>query len=224
MKQVKKMQPALLGKKIGMTQVYDDDGVLHPVTVVQAGPCKVLQVKTDETDGYNAVQLGFGDVKPHRATQPIIGHCGKVGAGPQAYIREIRCEETPEEQAGQEITVECFEDVQFVDVVGTTKGKGTAGVMKRHNFGGQPASHGVERKHRSPGSIGGHATNLGTGPKIKKGKRMAGRMGGGMQTTRKHRLVKIDKDNNLLLIKGSVPGPNGGWVTVRKSKTAKVKA
>jgi large subunit ribosomal protein L3 len=218
------MQPALLGKKIGMTQVYDADGVLHPVTVVQAGPCTVLQVKTDETDGYNAVQLGFIDEKAHRATQPIIGHCGKAGSGPKKFIREIRCDEMPGEEVGQQVMVEIFEDVQFVDVVAKTKGKGTAGGMKRHNFGGQSATHGVERKHRSPGSIGGHATNRGTGPKPKKGKRMAGHMGGGMQTTRNHRLVKIDKENNLLLIKGAVPGPNGGMVTIRKSKTAKVKA
>jgi large subunit ribosomal protein L3 len=218
------MQPALLGKKIGMTQVYDDNGVLHPVTVVQAGPCTVLQVKTDETDGYNAVQIGFGDVKPHRATQPIIGHCGQAGTAPKSYIREVRCDEAPEEEVGQELTVESFEGVEYVDVVGTTKGKGFAGVMKRHNFGGQQASHGVKRKHRSPGSIAGHATNLGTGPKIKKGKRMSGHMGAAKQTTRNHRLMKIDTENNLLLIKGSVPGPNGGMVTIRKSKTARVKA
>ena len=217
------MYPSLLGKKIGMTQVYDDAGNLLPVTVVQAGPCRVLQVKTNETDGYNALQIGFGDAKAHRATKPQIGHAARANCRPARIIREVRLNDAIEDvQAGQELTVGLFEGVSFVDVIGTSKGKGFAGAMKRHNFGGLSATHGTERKHRSPGSIGGHATNLGTGPKVKKGKKMPGHMGAARCTSRNHRLVSVDKENNLLLIKGSLPGPNGGYVLVRRSKTAKV--
>lgn len=218
------MLTALLGKKVGMTQVYDEKGVLHPVTVVQAGPCTVLQVKTTETDGYNAVQIGYGDVKAHRATKPLIGHAAKAGAKARKFIREIRVEELPDVEVGAAVNVDVFEEVPYVDVIGTSKGKGYAGVMKRHNFGGQPASHGVERKHRSSGSIGGHATNLGTGPKPKKGKRMSGHMGDERVTTRNHKLIGVDKEHDLLLIKGAVPGPKGGYVMVRTSKTARGKA
>jgi large subunit ribosomal protein L3 len=219
------MLSALLGKKVGMTQVYDEQGVLHPVTVVQAGPCTVLQIKTSETDGYNAVQIGYDDVKAHRATKPIIGHAAKAGAKAKKFIREFRVEELPDDvELGAKVNVDVFEEIPYVDVIGTSKGKGYAGVMKRHNFGGQAASHGVERKHRSPGSIGGHATNLGTGPKPKKGKRMAGHMGDARVTSRNHKLIGVDKEHNLLLIKGAVPGPKGGYVLVRKSKTARVRA
>jgi large subunit ribosomal protein L3 len=217
------MLTALLGRKIGMTQVYDDNGVLHSVTVVQAGPCPVLQIKTVETDGYDAVQIGFEDVKAHRATKPLIGHAKKAGAKPQKFAREIRLDAADDDVAqGQSVTVDIFDDTAHVDVIATSKGKGFAGVMKRYNFGGQTATHGVERKHRSIGSIASHGTNAGTGPKIKKGKRMCGHMGMVNTTTRNHRLIAVDKDNNLLLIKGSVPGPNGGFVQVRVSKTAKV--
>lgn len=210
---------ALLGKKIGMTQIYDDAGVVHPVTVVQAGPCSVLQIKSDETDGYNAVQIGLEDAKPHRAAKPQIGHAARAGVKPKRHLREVRLDEPLEDiEPGGTLTVEIFEDVTYVDVVGTSKGKGYAGVMKRHGFKGQPASHGVERKHRSPGSIASHSSNAGTGPKIKKGKRMSGRMGMDRCTTRNHRLMGIDKENNLLLIKGSIPGANGGVVLVRKSR------
>ena len=215
------MLPALLGKKIGMTQVYDENGDLHPVTVVKAGPCCVLQIKTTERDGYEAVQIGFEDVKPHRASKPQIGHAARAGTRPKKFVREVRLGEPAEDiQPGQTMTVEVFEGVGYVDVIGTTKGKGFAGVMKRHGFKGQPASHGVERKHRSPGSIGAHASNAGWGGDIKKGKRMAGHMGAVRCTSRNHRLVGIDKENNLLLIKGSVPGANGGYLLIRKSKTA----
>jgi len=216
------MLTALLGKKIGMTQVYDDQGMLHPVTVVQAGPCPVLQVKTVETDGYDAVQLGFEDVKPHRSTKPLIGHARKAGIRPQKFVREVRIDGPDEEiEPGQKITVEIFDDVAHVDVIGVSKGKGHAGVMKRYNFGGQSATHGVERKHRSIGSIASHGTNAGTGPKPKKGKRMSGHMGTDRTTTRNHRLIAVDRENNLLLIKGAVPGPNGGFVQVRVSRTAR---
>ena len=216
------MLTALLGRKIGMTQVYDAEGVLHPVTVVQAGPCRVLQVKTADNDGYDAAQIGLDDVKAHRATKPLIGHAAKAGAKPQKFIREVRLDAPDEEiEPGQTVMVEIFEDVQHVDVIGTSKGKGFAGVMKRHGFGGLGASHGVERKHRSAGSIASHASDAGKGPKLKKGKRMAGHMGAVHATTRNHRLMGVDTESNLLLIKGSVPGPNGGYVLVRVSKTAK---
>jgi len=218
------MPAGILGKKIGQTQVYDEDGVLQAVTVVQAGPCPVLQVKTAETDGYDAVQLGFDDVPPHRAAKPQIGHAAKASARPQKFVREFRRDASDEDVSpGQTVTVEAFAEVPYVDVIGTSKGKGFAGVMKRHNFRGQSASHGVERKHRSAGSIGGHATNLGTGPTIRKGKRMAGQMGSARETSRNHKLVGVDTENHLLLIKGSVPGPSGGYVIVRASKTAKVR-
>ncbi|HUS92114.1 MAG TPA: 50S ribosomal protein L3 [Phycisphaerae bacterium] len=218
------MEPAILGKKIGMTQVYDKDGVLHPVTVVQAGPCSVLQVKTAPTDGYEAVQIGYGEVKPHRATKPAIGHAAKAGCKPQRAAREIRSDAPVGDVApGQELTVEIFDGVSHVDVIGTTKGRGYAGVMKRHGFKGMPASHGCERKHRHPGSIASHSSNAGTGPKPKKGKRMAGHMGAARCTSRNHKLVAIDKENHLLLIKGPLPGANGGLLYVRKSKTARVR-
>ena len=217
------MLSSLLGKKIGMTQVYDDRGVLHPVTVVQAGPCVVLQVKTTDIDGYEAVQIGFEEVKAHRAAKPQIGHAGKAGARPQKFVREVRVDAPVDDVSpGSTVTVDIFEQTAYVDVIGTSKGKGFAGGMKRHGFKGQLASHGVERKHRSPGSIASHASNAGTGPKIKKGKRMAGHMGDARCTSRNHKLISVDKENNLLLIKGSVPGANGGYLFIRVSKTARV--
>ena len=216
------MLSAILGKKIGMTQVYDADGRVQPVTVVQAGPCSVLQVKTVDRDGYDAVQLGFEDVKVQRATKPQIGHAGRANARPQRFVREVRLSAPPEDvEPGQTVGVEAFEDVAYVDVIGTSKGKGFAGVMKRHNFRGLGASHGVERKHRSPGSIASHSSNAGTGGKPKKGKRMSGHMGHVRCTSRNHKLVSVDKENNLLLIKGAVPGAAGGYVYVRVSKTAR---
>ncbi len=215
------MVPAILGKKVGMTQIFDPSGARIPVTLVEAGPCVVLQVKSsDSQDGYHAVQLGFDDVKPHRSTLPEIGHARKAKSAPKRFVREIRLSEPTDKAVGDTITVELFEqaEVKYVDVVGTTKGKGFQGGMKRHGFGGQPASHGVERKHRSPGSINGHATDLGGG-RIKKGKRMAGRMGNVRRTIRCQALVGVDAEHNLMLIRGSIPGPNGGYVIVRKSKT-----
>ncbi len=212
------MVAALLGKKVGMTQVYDEAGQTVPVTVIQAGPCSVLQVKTRDTDGYDAVQLGFEDVKPHRSTLPQIGHAAKVGTGPKRFIREVRSHEGPvEAEHGDSWTVDVFDDIQFVDMVGTTKGRGFAGVMKRHGFGGQPASHGTERKHRSPGSISSHGSDLGHGGNLKKGKRMAGQMGNVRRTSRNHQLVGVDKVRNLLLVRGSIPGANNGYVLVKPS-------
>jgi len=217
------MTPAMLGRKIGMTQVFDEDGTLHPVTVVHAAPCTVLQVKTDQTDGYNAVQIGACDVKPHRATQPQIGHAARAGTQAKRFIREVRLPDAPEDmEVGQTISVDVFEGVEFVDVVGTSKGRGFAGVMKRHNFKGMGDGHGVKRTHRAPGSIASYGSDLGGGGNVKKGKRMAGHMGHVRCTTRNHRLIAVDKENDLLLIKGPLPGANGDMVMVRLSKTAKV--
>ena len=218
------MTPALIGRKVGMTRIYDEKGAVVPVTVVEAGPCAVTQVKTVESDGYNAVQLGFEDVKAKYTTMPLIGHAAKAGVGPKKAFREIKLKDATDKKAGDTVTAEIFNDVKFVDVIGVSKGKGTAGVMKRHHFGGQPASHGTERKHRSPGSLASRATWRGQCGKPKKGVRMAGHMGMDQVTTRNHPLVKIDKDNNLLLIKGALPGPNGALLFVRKAVTAKVKA
>ena len=212
------MTPGLLGTKIGMTRIIGEHGVVEPVTVVKAGPCVALQVRIKETDGYDAVQLGYVDVKPHRSTVPMIGHAGRAGTGPKRYVGEIRLQEPTSVSRGDVLTVEMFKEanVQYVDVTGTTKGKGFAGVMKRHGFAGLSASHGVERKHRSPGSIGGHAP-LGKGRGVKKGKRMAGHMGNVRCTIGPLRLLKVDPVNDLLLIRGSVPGPAGSLVVVRQS-------
>jgi large subunit ribosomal protein L3 len=218
------MTPALLGTKVGMTRVYDAKGAIVPVTVVQAGPCNVTQVKTIESDGYHAVQLGFGEIKAKYSTFPLIGHCGKAGVGPRRHFREIRLKDATDRKPGDTVTAEIFSDVQFVDVIGVSKGKGFAGVMKRHHFGGQCASHGTERKHRSPGSIASRATWRGQCGKPKKGVRMGGHMGSDQVTVTNHPLVKIDAANNLLLIKGALPGANGSLLFVRKAVTAKVKA
>jgi large subunit ribosomal protein L3 len=187
------------------------------VTVVQAGPCHVTQVKTAQTDGYDAVQLGFIECKPKHSTFPLIGHAAKAGLSPKRHFREVRLKEATTLGAGAKVGVELFNDVKYVDVTGTSKGKGTAGVMKRHHFGGQPGSHGTERKHRSPGSIASRATWRGQCGKPKKGVRMAGHMGMDRVTSRNHSLVKVDAENNLLLIKGALPGPNGGLLFVRKA-------
>lgn len=218
------MTPALLGKKIGMTRIYDVKGAVVPVTVVLAGPCAVTQVKTAESDGYHAVQLGFSETKPRHSNFPLMGHCAKAGVSPRRHFREIRLKDATDKKPGDTVNVEIFNEVQFVDVIGTSKGKGTAGVMKRHHFGGQPGSHGTERKHRSPGSIASRATWRGQSGKPKKGVRMAGHMGMDRVTTRNHPLVKVDAENNLLLIKGALPGPNGALLFIRRSITAKVKA
>jgi large subunit ribosomal protein L3 len=216
------MTPALLGRKIGMTRIYNEKGAVVPVTVVQAGPCAVTQVKTVENDGYFAVQLGYQDCKARHSTFPLIGHAAKAGVGPKRHFAEIRLKAATDRQLGDTVGVDVFDGVKFVDVIGTSKGKGTQGVMKRHHFGGQPGSHGTERKHRSPGSISSRASNRGHTGKPKKGHRMAGRMGFDRVTTRNHPLVKIDPANNLLLIKGALPGPNGSLLFVRKALTAKV--
>lgn len=205
----------LLGKKLGMTRVYTEDGASVPVTVIELGPCVVTQVRTAETDGYEAVQIGWGDMKARNSTIPMIGHDAAVGADPKRFHREFKAAGGESFEPGQSISVEVFDGVKFVDVIGTSKGKGTAGSMKRHNFKGQLASHGVERKHRSPGSIGGHATNRGFSGKIKKGKRMGGRLGNERVTVRSCEIVRIDPERNLMLVKGPVPGHNQAQVQVR---------
>ncbi len=214
------MPAFLLGTKVGMTRFYQEDGTNVPVTVVQGGPCVVTQVKTTETDGYASVQLAFGAIKPRRVAIPQIAHDFKAGADPKRWHREFRLPSDEAAQAyelGQELTVAQFEQVAFVDVTGRSKGKGFQGGMKRHNFKGQLASHGVERKHRSPGSIGGHSANLGTGPKIKKGKRMAGQMGNERVTVRSLDVVSLDPERDLMLVKGPVPGPNDGLLMIREA-------
>jgi len=208
----------ILGRKLGMTRFFRPDGTNIPVTVIQAGPCVVTQVKTSETDGYAAVQIAFDDMKPRNSTQAMIGHDAKAGAAPKRAHRELRLATDADAQAftlGQEIKVDALGELKFVDIVGTSKGKGFAGVMKRHNFKGMCATHGTERKHRTPGSIGSHGTDRGHGAKIKKGKRMAGRMGDEQVTVRSLDVVKLDPENNILLVKGAVPGANDGLLLIK---------
>lgn len=212
------MPVALLGKKIGMTRFFTEEGKNIPVTVIQAGPCAVTQVKTTETDGYSAVQIAFDDVKPRRSTMQLIAHDSKAGVTPKRHHQEFRTNsdaEAQEFQLGQEINVSALESIKFVDVIGTSKGKGFQGVMKRHNFAGMDASHGCERMHRHGGAIGSHATDRGHGAKIKKGKRMPGQMGAERVTVRSLDVVSIDPERNLLLVKGPVPGANEGCVLIR---------
>ena len=214
------MPAAILGRKIGMTRHFREDGSNIPVTVIEAGPCAVTQVKTTETDGYAAVQLAFDEVKPRRSTMAIIGHDAKAGSGPRRMHRELRLEDDKaagEFQLGQTVDVKALENVMYVDVVGVSKGKGFQGVMKRHNFKGMFASHGTERMHRHGGSIASHATNRGRGPKPKKGKRMSGQMGAERVTVRNLDVVAIDPEKNLLLVKGPVPGANQGLLFNRAS-------
>jgi large subunit ribosomal protein L3 len=201
----------VLGTKLGMTQVWDENNKVIPVTVVQAGPCVVTQVRTPENDGYSAVQIAFGAIDPRKVTKPQAGHFAKAGVTPRRHLVEIRTEDATEYTLGQEIGVETFEVGQKIDAVGTTKGKGFAGVMKRHGFHGLRASHGVHRKHRSPGSIGGCATP----GRVFKGMKMAGRMGGVRQTTQNLVIQSVDAERGLLLVKGAVPGPKGGLVFLR---------
>lgn len=210
----------LLGKKIGMTRLYDEGGNLVPATVVQAGPCVVTQIKTIEADGYNAVQLGFEDKKPSRQSKPLKGHCAKATTAPKRFVREMRLGEkdTPEYQLGDSLTVDVFSETKTVDVVGTSKGKGFAGGMKRHGFGGFPASHGCERKHRAPGSQASHSSNAGAGGGPKKGKRMAGHMGNTRITTKNHRLLAVDSERNLLVVMGAIAGASGNYCVIKTSR------
>jgi large subunit ribosomal protein L3 len=208
-----KQRKGVLGEKLGMTQVFDDEGRIVPVTVVQAGPCVVTRVRTPDADGYSAVQLGFGQIDPRKVNKPTTGHYEKAGVTPRRHLVELRTDDAAEYELGQEITVEVFEAGQRIDVTGRSKGKGTAGVMKRHGFKGLGASHGTQRKHRSPGSIGGCATP----GRVFKGLRMAGRHGNTRATVQNLTVHAIDADKGLLLIKGAVPGPNGGLILVRSA-------
>jgi large subunit ribosomal protein L3 len=201
----------VLGEKLGMTQVWDAQGRLVPVTVVQASPNVVTQVRTPEKDGYAGVQIAFGAIDPRKVTKPLAGHFAAAGVTPRRHVTELRTADAAEYTLGQEITVDAFEAGQLVDVMGTTKGKGTAGVMKRHGFKGLGASHGTQRKHRSPGSIGGCATP----GRVFKGLRMAGRMGNARQTTQNLTVHAVDAERGLILVKGAVHGPRGGLVLVR---------
>jgi large subunit ribosomal protein L3 len=201
----------ILGRKIGMTQVFDEAGRAVPVTVVEAGPCRVAQVKTPEADGYTAIQLAFGAAK--RTTKPLAGHLAKAGIDGARYLVELRLDDLGEYSPGTEIKADVFEPGELVDVVGVTKGKGFAGSMKRHNFSGLSASHGTERKHRSPGSVGACATPA----RVFKGTKMAGHMGHRRVTTLNLKVIKADPERNLLLLMGAVPGPKGGLVMVRSA-------
>jgi large subunit ribosomal protein L3 len=203
----------VLGTKLGMTQVFSDDGKIVPVTVVEAGPCVVTAVRTPDADGYSAVQLGYGEIDPRRVTKPVAGHFTKAGVTPRRYLVELRTDDASEYTLGQEVTAETFGAGELVDVTGKTKGKGTAGVMKRHGFHGLGASHGTQRKHRSPGSIGGCATP----GRVFKGMRMAGRMGNVRTTVARLTVHAVDAERGLLLIRGAVPGPRGSLVLVRSA-------
>jgi large subunit ribosomal protein L3 len=203
----------ILGTKLGMTQVFDENNRVVPVTVVQVGPNVVTQVRTPDNDGYTAVQLAYGAIDPRKVNKPRTGHFGKAGTTPRRHLVELRTSDAGEYTVGQEITAEVFDAGALVDVVGTSKGKGTAGVMKRHGFKGLGASHGTQRKHRSPGSIGGCATP----GRVFKGMRMAGRMGNVRITTQSLTVHRVDADNGLLLVKGAVPGPRGGLVLVKSA-------
>jgi large subunit ribosomal protein L3 len=201
----------ILGTKLGMTQLWDANNKVVPVTVIQAGPCVVTQVRTPESDGYSAVQLGFGAVKAKKVTKPDAGHFAKADVTPRKHLAEIRTSDASEYTLGQELTAEVFAADEIVDVTGISKGKGTAGVMKRHGFGGLRASHGVHRKHRSPGSIGGCATP----GRVFKGLRMAGRMGNERVTVQNLTVHAVDAERGLILVKGAIPGNKGGLIVLR---------
>ncbi len=204
------MVSTILGRKIGMTQVWDDEDNVVPVTVIQAGPCTVSQVKTKATDGYDAVQIGFGDINPKKVNKPMAGHFAKANVAPMRYLREVRVEDGSEYKLGEQITVEAFADVKAVDVTGTSKGKGFQGTIKRWNFSRGPMTHG-SRNQRKPGSIGQCAYPA----RVRKGLHMAGHMGDERVTVKNLKLVRVDTDQNLLLVKGAVPGGSNALVQVR---------
>ena len=206
----------ILGTKLGMTQVFDESGQVTPVTVVKAGPCVVTAVRTPDRDGYSAVQFGYGEIDPRKVNKPVAGIFAEAGVTPRRYLAELRTDDASEYQVGQEVTAEVFAAGQLVDATGTSKGKGTAGVMKRHGFKGLSSSHGTQRKHRSPGSIGGCATP----GRVFKGLRMAGRMGAVRTTVQSLTVHSVDADRGLLLIKGAVPGAAGGLILVRSAAKA----
>jgi large subunit ribosomal protein L3 len=210
-KDTARVSRGVLGEKLGMTQVFDENNRIVPVTVVKAGPCVVTQIRTPDKDGYSAVQIAYGAVDPRKVNKPEAGHFAKAGVPPRRFLVEIRTSDASSYTLGQEVTAELFAAGAKIDVVGTSKGKGYAGVMKRHNFKGLGAGHGVQRKHRSPGSIGACATPA----RVFKGTRMAGRMGAARTTTQNLTVHAYDAEKGLLLLKGAVPGPKGGVVLVR---------
>ncbi|MGD2175281.1 MAG: 50S ribosomal protein L3 [Candidatus Brocadiaceae bacterium] len=206
------MVKALIGKKVGMTQVFDDTGALVPVTVLQVGPCTVTQIKTRETDEVDAVQVGFEDCKRKNLPKPLVGHFEKAGVGPKRVLHDVPPDGDEMPELGAELRVDIFEGVSHVDVTGVSKGRGFAGVVRRHGFSGAPASHGG-RFGRRGGSIGTSATPA----RVLKGKKMAGHMGGQQATTRNLEVVKLEADHDLMLVKGAVPGSKGSYVLVRKA-------
>ena len=211
---------AIVGEKVGMTQVWDDDNRVIPVTVLKVAPCRVVQVKTPDNDGYSAVQVTYGNKDADKLSQPKAGHFAKAGVEPGVRLVELRLDDVSEYSVGQQIGVDTWDAGEIVDVTAVSKGKGFAGAMKRHNFKGQNASHGNHKKHRAPGAVGQCATPA----RVFKGKKMPGRMGADRVTTLNLEVVKADPERNLLLIRGSVPGPKGGTVLVRNAVKAPVKS
>jgi large subunit ribosomal protein L3 len=208
------MAKGILGKKLGMTQIFTTEGKMVPVTVVEAGPCIVTQMKTVETDGYNAVQVGFGTIKDKHLNKPLKGHFAKAGVSPVRFVREFRLSDTPEYTVGQELKADVFEAGELVDVTGISRGKGFAGTIKRHGFARGPRSHG-SKSYREPGSIGSRMS--GGGGKVFKGKKLPGRMGQEKVTVQRLQIVRADADRNLILIKGAIPGAKGSLVAIRNT-------
>lgn len=203
----------VLGEKLGMTQVWDENNRVVPVTVVKAGPCVVTQVRTPENDGYSGVQIAFGQIDPRKVTQPMLGHFAKAGVTPRRHLLELRFDDASDYALGQELGADTFEAGSNIDVTGVTKGKGFAGTMKRHGFSGVSASHGAHKNHRKPGSIGACATP----GRVFKGVRMSGRMGGITQTTQNLKVHAVDAEKGLILVKGAIPGPTGSVVLLRSA-------
>ena len=203
----------ILGEKLGMTQVWDENNRVVPVTVVKAGPCVVTQVRTPENDGYSGVQIAFGQIDPRKVTQPMLGHFAKAGVTPRRHLLELRFDDASDYALGQELGADTFEAGSNVDVTGITRGKGFAGTMKRHGFHGVSASHGAHKNHRKPGSIGACATP----GRVFKGVRMSGRMGGITQTTQNLKVHAVDTEKGLILVKGAIPGPAGSVVLLRSA-------
>lgn len=206
------MSKAILGKKLGMTQIFTEEGAVVPVTVVEASPNVIVRVKTVDTDGYNSIQLGYGDVKEKHITKPVKGQFDKAGVKPVKYLREFRLTDTPEYEVGQTLAADIFASGDLVDVIGTSKGKGFAGTIKRHGFHRGPVTHG-SKSHREPGSLG--PMTSGGGGKVVKGKRLPGQLGGNQATVLRLSVVKVDMDKNLILIKGGIPGAKGSLVMIR---------
>ncbi len=208
----------LIGKKVGMTQIFGEGGEVIPVTMIKAGPCPLVQKKTEERDSYKAIQLGFEDKKENRVNKPQRGHFAKAGVGPKRVLKEFRVDGLDGYEVGKEIKVDIFKEEDMVDIIGISKGKGFAGVMKKWGFAGGPASHGAHKWHRRPGSIGSSADPS----RVFKGKKMPGRAGGRRVTCKNLKIVKVDRDQNLLLVKGAVPGHNGGYLIIVEKEGTKV--